>query len=886
MFGGLGALGVVWLVAGAVGGISGANAQVSGEVSGGGKAELPTAASVRAAASGVSGAAADAAAVIDLKEFAARSITRLALMDFRIHMPLTPSDFQVALGLLEIASEHTPDDLGLVRLRALVADTAEDKDKLEPLLRRLYVADPRDTAAQYQLIALRLSRIQLAEDRLRAYERFIGPEGATLDVSIRSRLASDAAFLHRQRGETQGFVDKLKVATSLDSTNQEAAKAALEYFDQRVDDPIGRLDLIANLLYADISDSQTHGEMAHALASVGVFDGARRFSKSAQMILDRAGLTQDAVGFLGELATDWSVDGAASVTQRLSVALASQRQETASLIKQLQAQLVPTDDIPKPEEVRLDARLDRVRLLAARTAGDQGTVDAATADIKKSYDAALVEMKKMMTGGQVTETELVEQSRAVRLELVTLLCWANVDLESAGKDFEAVAAEPANDAEDAGFQEARAWVTLRRGQAEEALGMFEPLTVERAGSRVGQATALEALGKKDAAVAMYRGIVREFPITADAAWAVGRLIELTGQTDVDPELTPKARRFFNALPGWLEEGSVDPARFMALSAETTRSSAHNLERSEVHLRLTNTSMIPLGVGNGATLESRVLVSPQLEVGTEEIRSTLPEVIDVRRRLRLLPNESIDFTFWPDPGLTGWLIESNCREAARVRFRVIQGYVRGGQGEVLVGPMSLACGTQATIRSPLAESRLAAADFAARVVDAPERDMPRLVTAARSLLLAVKDADAGAKKVGVKKSDDLEALAEPLLSLEERSAVAQAFAGRYSKASVEARAVMLTGLPHEMQVTEMKAFDEAVRSETEPNLVALILVSRVSEEQDLMLVAAKASSDARLAGLASEISLRLSAGSSPYAKLGPGLVGLTSEAVPDSRGTSK
>ncbi len=853
---------------------------------GSGGLQQRTAASVTSALAAQPAPAPAGEAALDPKEFAARSVTRLALLDVRVHSPLTPADFQVALALLEIASEFAPQDLDLVRLRSVIAQNGEQWDTLEPLFRRLLAADPGDTAAQYRLITLRLNRIQLSEDRLRAYERFLGPDGAGLDASIRSRLASDAAFLHRERGEAQGFVDKLKLATSLDPTNKDAAKAALEYFDQRVDDPIGRLDLIANLMYADIADADTHEELARALASVGVFDGARRFSGTAQKILDRAGLSQDALGFLSELATDWCVDGAASVTQRLSVALASRRQETESLIKQLQAQLVPTDDIPRPEDVRLDARLDRVRLLAARTAGDQATIEAATGDVRKSYDAALAEMKKMVPSGQITEQDLAEQSRALKIELVTLLAHANVDLDAAAKDLDTVAAEADNDATEPGFREARAWVSLRQGAVGEAMGLFEPLSIERSVSRIGLAACQEAQGQKQAAISTYRGIVREFPITVESAWAVGRLIELTGSPEVDPALTPQARRFYAALPAWIGEVSTDPSRFMSLGVELTRPSAHNLERSEIQVRLTNISSVPLGVGPGETIDSRAIVAPQLEIGTDEVRSTQPEVLDLQRRLRLLPNQSIAFTCWPDPGVTGWIMETNCREAARVRFRVIQGFVRGGQGEVLVGPMSLSCGTSGMIRSPLPESMLAPEDFARRVADAPEQDLPRLVTVGRALLFADKGTNTTAGREAKSADAALSLDAQTLLTPGERSALARAFADRYAKASVPVRAIMLAGLPHASQFPEMSVFDEAARPEADPSLAALFIVSRVGDEQDPALAAAKSSPDARLARIAQLHAQRTADGKPPYAKLGPGYAGLLTAAVPQTPGPAK
>ncbi|MFA6046945.1 MAG: hypothetical protein WC718_18325, partial [Phycisphaerales bacterium] len=151
----------------------------------------------------------------DPVELAPREVARLAILDLRSLNSPGPGDFAIAAGLLSIAQDLAPNDADIVRRRAEAAYNAGDNAVVDECTKRIVELDPADTVAQLRYITSRIGAYQTAEDRLAAYDALVGPKGAALDESIRSRLALDAALLARERGDTAGFIDRLKKAISL-----------------------------------------------------------------------------------------------------------------------------------------------------------------------------------------------------------------------------------------------------------------------------------------------------------------------------------------------------------------------------------------------------------------------------------------------------------------------------------------------------------------------------------------------------------------------------------------------------------------------------------------------------------------------------------------------
>ena len=201
-----------------------------------------------------------------------REIARIAIIDYRNLTEQTPRDAAIAASLLEVAQTYATNEPILLRYLVEAYRSAGDDEGVISATRRLAAADPGDEVAQLRLISWIISRRQTAEQRIAAYSEWLDGSRAELlrdKPAIRSRLALDAALLHRELGDQPGFIQRLTQATSLDSSNKEAASLAAAAFSQSREDPIAELELAINVLLADPVDPNVHIKIAELLAALG-----------------------------------------------------------------------------------------------------------------------------------------------------------------------------------------------------------------------------------------------------------------------------------------------------------------------------------------------------------------------------------------------------------------------------------------------------------------------------------------------------------------------------------------------------------------------------------------------------------------------------------------
>jgi len=141
----------------------------------------------------------------ELTAIAARELTRIGLMDFRMQASPTPDDLSLLDGVLEIVQHLRPDHEATIRRRIDIAYRLGDTAAIDARTRDLLRLDPNDSVAALRLITLHIGRLQTSQERLSAYARYLGPAGARLDPAIRSRLALDAAVLSNEGGNEQAF---------------------------------------------------------------------------------------------------------------------------------------------------------------------------------------------------------------------------------------------------------------------------------------------------------------------------------------------------------------------------------------------------------------------------------------------------------------------------------------------------------------------------------------------------------------------------------------------------------------------------------------------------------------------------------------------------------
>jgi tetratricopeptide (TPR) repeat protein len=807
------------------------------------------------------------ATTADVNLSTATAITRIALIDVLSRGSPNAADMKIGAILLSFAETLTPDDEQLVRWLVQLALSGNDRAAFETKLRRLLDLNPTDTGAQLKLITARIQKIQTAEGRIEAYERVLGEAGSRLNQSVRSHLALDLAMLYHNRGDRAKCAESLKLATSLDSTNKDAAAFSLTFFSEKVDDPKGRLQLLANLLYSDPIDPTILTEMCHEFAAGGAFAEAARFLKLSDNVRARAGQQQDTTRLLEELSLAWCTDGAATIVDRMNTALLARRAQAEGVIKEYEAAQLPTVGLPTPEQVRLEPTVDRVRLIAARAAGDTVTADLASASLRATYEETIYDLTHPASGVIENPEHINKVVASLVTELAAVLGWCDSQTDRIAAELAEVAKQPGFDPQNPTYLEAVAWNTLRTGDAAKAAELFTSLSDGYSSARIGLATAYEALGRNDDAALLYRSICRQDPLTVEACWAYTRFKELTGNAAFEPDLAQFQRTFAATIPTWLEELTQDPTSFMELTAEVLNETPAPLERTVMRITITNRSQLPLALGPGQTIDSRIMLAPSMQIRSETARSgMLPDILDIGRRLRLMPRESVEVLFWPEAGAAGWLSETNLRAPVRVRWRLLQAYVNNPRGGMEAGPMALTANTNTVIRAALPEARLPVAELAERIKTAPGPELPALVTAARAQLYAQAEAPRRSETpapVTTGAAPPPSAFGAdpgqtPLLTAEERSLLAAAATERYSKSDPILRSLLLAGLPAAWKFAEMQPLDDAAAVDSDPACRCLHIVTRVTKSNDPALAAGTTFSDAQVRDIARMQSDRLAA----------------------------
>ncbi len=791
--------------------------------------------------------------VISPEEYTARSIARVALLDLRSRVHPTPDDYVVTGKMLDVARVFAPRDTELLRGRIRAAWAAGQQDALESLTRELVRLDPADTVAQLRLASSRVRAVQTVEGRLALYDRLIGSAGASIDPSVRSRLALDAALLCRENNNFAGFADRLALALQLDSTNKDAASLAWQMFGPMMETPGERFELLLNLLMADPTDPNVHRWISTELALVGGFEQAQRFHNMALTLFTQADSPVADELVLESAVLRWQIEGPGVVVQTLNNQLGIMRQQAAMQIQQYQEARMPTESLPKPEEIMLSPKYNQMRLVAALMADDQATIQACLVDMQSAYEAMVEAFQQR--AGLSTEEELqrggVELWRSLSQQLIAV-AWADAQDDS----FRTWIEQSAISFPKGGgpTKTLEAWAELRLGDPAVAVGLFEALDASLPLNRVGMGLAMEEAGRTAEANEIYRQLALDQPLSLSGVWARAQMREATG---TDPLATPTREAMVglaSAVPGWVDRMVSDARLFMAISVELDSTSLGPTERAKLRIRLTNLAPIPLGVGGDRPINSRLMLSPRLQAGLlDEYARINAEVIELDRRLRLRPGETLEAEVWPDAGMTGWLAEVSAVETVRQMWRVLQGYRLDARGVPEAGVLCLETETERLARAPLALARATGLELA----DALDAAGPLQLADALATVRARVLAPAGSKYA---------------LSDDEVRRLASIAATRYDSLPRVGRAMMLAVLPTRTAAPGMEAFDRVAVQEHDPLLVPLALGSRVVTADDPALLAWIDNEADGLGNFARALQARLTSPQVTYSRLPASVLG--------------
>lgn len=756
------------------------------------------------------------------RDEAARVIARLALVDLRLRDEPSQADYALAGELLGMAHDRTPTDAELLRRRIEAAYNAGDESLTLALTRDLVRLDPADTVAQLRVVTASIARAHTVDDRLALYDRFLSEQGRGLDPSVRSRLALDAALLLRERGDTAGFVRMLGRATSLDSTHKEAAALAAAYFSSSVDDARGRADLLSNLLYSDPIDPHIHFSLARELAQGGAFVGASRFHANARNILQATRATASPEHASAALVLLWLRSGPEATIADLNRTLNADRERVRQELRSAYGDS-PPPDAPKVSDVRLGLTFELVRIAAAAAAGDAKTLDEATTDYERSQGDAVKRLSDPLARPRGMTPEAAQAAiRQVAIDVQIIRLWTGGHLDVAMRELSTSSVNP--NAANPGERIIYAFHRARLGDGEAALPVLESVGTSHPLTRLALGYVYESMARDTEAAACYAAFAREQPLTVPGAWARTRAKVLGAYSDADTLIASDLEAAARAIPAWLDTLTTDPYKFVALTVRGVERSGGSFPGARLHVRLRNVSPVPLSLGTDRAISSRILFTPRPTGDADDLGGLArPEVIDLDRRLRLMPMEGVDAVVPVDLGFTGWLLETRGTRATRVRWRAIQGFVLDQTGAYQPGPMCVSTESDLFVRSPSPLARATLAEVLDRIASMGEAEAGDIAAAVRARLL-----------------DPAE------VPVAEAEALVHAIVARYPALPIDARAILVCTLPQATLVPAFAPLDAAMLEDPSPEVLGLALVSRVRRADDPALVrAALAASDPRL-----------------------------------------
>lgn len=780
------------------------------------------------------------------EEFASRALSRVAVADLKLARPAQTRDVAIAAHMLEIALTLTPGDEHLIRLLVEAHSSLGNDRRVTELTRILIGLDASDTVAQLRLISGRVSALQSVDERLAAYDRFLGPQGASLDAAIRSRLSLDAALLQRERGNLEAFADRLNLAIELDPTNKDAATLAYTFFAERVPDAAGRLDLLLSVLYSDPFDASVHKALARELASGGAYTGADRFLKSLARLNAKVGITPDEDEQTFRDVVEWNRRGADSVVRRLTDQLDAQRKDVIRKRQSLTAARVPLDDVPQSDDIRLPLGAERVRLLAATASGAKERAATSMAELAESARRLAEQLADpLRRPDSVPESEVVGRIQEVLGEVVWLRLWSGQQLDEAISGMNVLRKDPKADPATRARMEA--WLLLRRGeldQAEQALTAIAPTDPF---GELGLATLHERRNDKKSAIRVYASIASRFGADLIGAFARSRVIALVGVEMPLSETAKQLESIAAGVPDWVEGLIDNPHRIATLDVEPERSDVRLMEPTHLNVRITNVAPIPLAVGPDKPISSRFLFAPVAEVLAQPMaNSELIEVASLDRRLRLLPRESFESRVWADAGQLGLLLDMSSSGNTRVRWHVLQGFQFGINKTYEAGPFSAVADTPMLLRRP---SVRFVADAAALQVSL-ETGGPREIG---ETILTIRARQARTTEV-------------PPLQPRELDALYTTLARRFSSLDHAGKLMVLALTPTALVQAEAGKLDEVAATDKDPDVLSVLLTLRLDNPDDPAFSSPSVASNKALSELAASARARLREGARTYSTL--------------------
>jgi len=545
-------------------------------------------------------------------------------------VPTVPR-LRLAVEMMQQAVELRPDDVELQRLLLKIAILAENTDVATRVTADLARLDPTDEWVRLLRLNQAIDRYQAAEDRIDAYQRLLSDENlARLDPAIAGRLALDLALLHYRIGNADEHARWLGTATAIDQSNKPAAAMAAGYFQARTGDAFGQAELFLNLLIADPTDVQNQLTLASHLLNHGAYDGAATLYEMSEACLESDGnfAADDVVA--DHALAQWG-EGNAIAARNLIVA--RRRQWNRALLNSLRSQ---RPDLSAGQTLGVHADVPQTMHVVHIAMLDAQGDDAVTSEVE-SFIVAMEQARQQLDEKAPTAAHMV-----ALLTEAWMLVWFTDKADAAAAIL--AVAENTSPMSNAAKSKFAGWIALRRNQHDAALRFFEGADQADPAVIAGIAMVHQARGEAREAARRFLSAWRASPGTALGLWSRDMLARTLGHAVPVDDSAAQLNALIAGIPAPVIRLASDPSRFIAMSIEPLKESHRAFEPVVMRLSVTNKASIPIAISDVGPLRPTVIIQPNLTIiGGERINAP-PFVIELDRRLRIEPGETLTIDF--------------------------------------------------------------------------------------------------------------------------------------------------------------------------------------------------------------------------------------------------
>lgn len=551
--------------------------------------------------------------------------------------------------LLDLALQLVPDDAEIWRLRTELAVSMDDRPGQREALKHYCALRPQDDAAQLRWIISSIREHQTIEGRIEAAAKIVDTsEAGRFSVALRSRLSSFIAASALELGDLETFVASLKKAVRLDPTNQDAARMMLEHLMSKQLSGLAVGQALMHLITADLADTEARIQLANILNSQGAYETASHQYAVANW-LDRQNRDERFI-------YNWAH----------SLAATGKSNEALFLLDQFDASFeAEIADETKQEQIVTGSLPMDLELLRLAMRYQTGRKTQAAGSFKRIENLLREKTSRGDDQGQVDRYWLgllMDQDVSDPLDQV---------IASDGVD-EVLAARLTG------------WFYLRRGDKTAAAQAFHTHSDHDPFAAYGQAQLYDKPDDPNR-LAQLQTVVAMDPENLAGMMAASDLVA----AGVEPEASPQGKRLADLIRAWPKKLAVPHASqnsIIALSVRLSTDPYRYLQPITAHVRLRNTTDLPLSIGPGQSVSSRMILRISLRQGGASMGRLPPVVVDLQRQLRLAPRGKLDLDVRLDRSSLGQVLSMNPIWSVGFQVSAVVGPQLAPDGQVRAHPL--------------------------------------------------------------------------------------------------------------------------------------------------------------------------------------------------------